>query len=54
VKGWGGAGTAVLTHLGPLQATGLDWTAIAWLTGLSAAAAIAGLAAFSRRDVAAA
>jgi len=46
--------TAVLTHLGPVPATGLHWTAIAWLTGLSATAAIAGLAAFSRRDVAAA
>jgi len=34
--------TAVLTHLGPVPATGLRWTAIA------------GLAAFSRRDVAAA
>lgn len=46
--------TAVLSHLGPVPATGLDWTAIAWLTGLGVIAALAGLAAFDRRDLAAA
>jgi len=46
--------TTVLTHLGPVPATSLRWTAIAWLTGLGAAAALAGLAAFGRRDLAAA
>ena len=44
----------MLTDPGPVPATGLNWTAIAWLTGVSAATAIAGLAAFSHRDVAAA
>ena len=46
--------TAVLTHPGPVPATGLDLTAIAWLAGLSASTAIAGLSVFSHRDVAAA
>jgi ABC-2 type transport system permease protein len=46
--------TAVLTHLGPVPATSLNWTAIAWLTGLGVLAALAGLAAFNRRDLAAA
>jgi ABC-2 type transport system permease protein len=44
--------TAVLSHLGPVPAAGLDWTAIAWLTGLAAIAALIGLAAFNRRDLA--
>jgi ABC-2 type transport system permease protein len=44
--------TAVLSHLGPVPATNLDWTAIAWLTGLGVIATIAGLAAFDRRDLA--
>lgn len=48
------ADTAVLTHLGPVPATSLNWTAIVWLTGLAALAALAGLAAFNRRDLAAA
>ncbi|MEU4498569.1 ABC transporter permease subunit [Streptomyces sp. NPDC023998] len=46
--------TAVLSHLGPVPATSLDWTAIAWLTGLGVIAALVGLAAFERRDLAAA
>jgi ABC-2 type transport system permease protein len=46
--------TAVLTHLGPVPATSLNWTAVAWLTGLGVLAALAGLAAFNRRDLAAA
>jgi len=46
--------TAVLSHLGPVPASSLDWTAIAWLTGLGAIGALAGLAAFTRRDLAAA
>ncbi len=46
--------TAVLSHLGPVPAASLDWTAIAALAGLGAIAALAGLAAFARRDLAAA
>lgn len=46
--------TAVLSHLGPVPATGLHWTAIAWLTGLAVAAGAVGLVAFNRRDLAAA
>lgn len=45
--------TAILTHLGPVPATSLHWTAIAWLTGLAVIATLSGLAAFNRRDVAA-
>ena len=46
--------TAVLTHLGPVPATSLHWTAIAWLTGFAVIATLAGMAAFNRRDLAAA
>ncbi|MFI5040766.1 MAG: hypothetical protein ACHQNA_02775 [Acidimicrobiales bacterium] len=46
--------TAVLSHLGPVPATSLHWTAIAWLIGLGVIAALAGLAMFDRRDLAAA
>lgn len=46
--------TALLSHLGPVPATSLNWAAIAWLTGLGVIAALAGLAAFRRRDLAAA
>jgi putative exporter of polyketide antibiotics len=46
--------TAMLTHLGPVPAVSLRWTAIAWLTGLGVAAASVGLAAFNRRNLAAA
>lgn len=46
--------TAVLTHLGPVPAASPHWTAIAWLTGLALIGALAGLAAFGRRDLAAA
>jgi ABC-2 type transport system permease protein len=46
--------TAVLSHLGPVPATSLDWTAIAWLAGLGVIATLAGLTAFERRDLAAA
>lgn len=46
--------TAILTHLGPVPATGLRWGVIAWLTGFAVIAALAGLAAFSKRDLAAA
>lgn len=46
--------TAMLTHFGPVPATGLHWTALASLTGFGVIAALAGLAAFSRRDLAAA
>jgi polyether ionophore transport system permease protein len=44
--------TAVLSHLGPVPATGLDWTAIAWLIGIGVIAAFAGQVAFDRRDLA--
>jgi hypothetical protein len=37
-----------------VPATNLDWTPIAWLTGLGLIATLAGLAAFDRRDLAAA
>lgn len=43
--------TAVLTHIGPVPASDLNWTAIGWLTGLGLLAAVAGAAAFSRRDL---
>jgi ABC-2 type transport system permease protein len=46
--------TAVLSHLGPAPAAGPHWTAIAWLTSLGVIAALTGLAAFNRRDLAAA
>ena len=46
--------TALLSHLGPVPAANLNWTAIGWLTGLAAIAALGGLAAFNRRDLAAA
>jgi ABC-2 type transport system permease protein len=38
--------TAVLTHLGPVPAASLNWTAIGWLTGPASIAALADLAAF--------
>jgi ABC-2 type transport system permease protein len=43
--------TAVLSHLGPVPATSLNWTVIAWLVGLASVAALVGAAAFSRRDL---
>ncbi|MGN6791634.1 MAG: ABC transporter permease subunit [Streptosporangiaceae bacterium] len=43
--------TAVLSHLGPVPATSLNWTVIAWLCGLAAAATVAGIAAFNKRDL---
>jgi ABC-2 type transport system permease protein len=46
--------TAVLSHLGPVPASSLDWTAIAWLTGLGVICALAGLVALNRRDLVAA
>jgi ABC-2 type transport system permease protein len=45
--------TAVLSHVGPVPATNLNWTAITWLSGLGLIAAVAGLAALDRRDLAA-
>jgi polyether ionophore transport system permease protein len=44
--------TAVLSHLGPVPATSLDWIAIAWLTALGVVATLVGLIAFDRRDLA--
>ena len=46
--------TAVLTHLGPVPASGLNWTAVGWLAGIGVLAAAGGLAAFKRRDLVAA
>ncbi|HEV7189129.1 MAG TPA: hypothetical protein VGN28_14650 [Blastococcus sp.] len=46
--------TAVLTHVGPVPASALNWTAIGWMTGLALLAAVGGAAAFSRRDLASA
>ena len=46
--------TALPSHLGPVPATGVNWTAVTWLTGLGVICALAGLAAFRRRDLAAA
>lgn len=45
--------TALLSHIGPVPATDLNWTAIMWLTGLGLIAAAAGLTALDRRDLAA-
>ena len=38
-------------HIRPAPAADPDWTAAAWLVGLGLVAAIAGIAAFTRRDV---
>jgi ABC-2 type transport system permease protein len=46
--------TALLTHLGPVPAAALSWPAIGWVLGIAAVAALAGLAAFNRRDLASA
>ncbi len=46
--------TAVLTHLGPVPAVRLNWTAVAALVGLGIVGAVAGVAAFRRRDLVAA
>jgi ABC-2 type transport system permease protein len=46
--------TAVLSHLGPVPAADLRWPALAWMTILAVASAVVGLAAFERRDLAAA
>jgi ABC-2 type transport system permease protein len=43
--------TALLSHLGPVPATGFDWSAAGWLVGVGALAALAGVAAFRRRDL---
>jgi ABC-2 type transport system permease protein len=46
--------TALFTHVGPVPAASLDGPAMGILTGLGLIAALAGLAAFRRRDLAAA
>jgi ABC-2 type transport system permease protein len=46
--------TALFTHVGPVPAASLNWPAMAILTGLGLLAALAGLAAFAHRDLAAA
>ena len=43
--------SAVLTHLGPVPATGLRWGAIAWLVGMAGVCVLCGVAAFERRDL---
>jgi ABC-2 type transport system permease protein len=44
--------TSPLAHMAPAPAASPDWTAAAWLVGLGLAAALVGLAAFRRRDLA--
>ncbi|HXJ63829.1 MAG TPA: hypothetical protein VNN79_08755 [Actinomycetota bacterium] len=46
--------TSPLLHITPVPAAAPDWTAAAWLIGLGLLAALLGLAAFQRRDLAAA
>jgi ABC-2 type transport system permease protein len=46
--------TALFTHVGPVPAASLDWPAMGILTGLGLITALVGLAAFTRRDLAAA
>ena len=43
--------TSPLLHITPAPAADPNWTAAAWLAGLGAVAALAGLAAFTRRDL---
>ena len=43
--------TALFTHVGPVPAAGLDWLAIGIFTGVGVMAAVAGGAAFARRDL---
>ncbi|TAM90957.1 MAG: hypothetical protein EPN43_04995 [Jatrophihabitans sp.] len=43
--------TAMLTHLGPVPAADLNWTAAAWFTALALGAGAAGLTLFPRRDL---
>jgi hypothetical protein len=43
--------SSVLARLGPVPATPLSWSAVAWLLGLAALAAVGGLLAFTRRDL---
>ena len=43
--------TSPLLHITPAPAAAPNWTAAAWLCGLGVLAAVAGLAAFSRRDL---
>ena len=43
--------TSVLAHLGPVPAAAADWPAIGVLLALGALCALAGLAAFRRRDL---
>jgi polyether ionophore transport system permease protein len=44
--------SSVLSHITPAPAANPDWTAAAWLTGLGLAAAVVGIVAFDRRDLA--
>jgi ABC-2 type transport system permease protein len=44
--------TALLTHLGPVPATGLHWAAIGWMAGIALAASGIGFLVFRRRDLA--
>jgi ABC-2 type transport system permease protein len=43
--------TSPLLHITPAPAAAPDWTAAAWLVGLGVAAAVAGIIAFTRRDL---
>jgi ABC-2 type transport system permease protein len=44
--------TSFLTHIAPVPAADPNWTASAWLVGLGLLAALAGILAFRRRDLA--
>jgi ABC-2 type transport system permease protein len=44
--------TSPLLHVAPAPAATPDWTSAGWLVGLGLAAALAGMAAFGRRDLA--
>ncbi len=43
--------TSPLAHISPAPAANPNWTAAAWLVGLGALACVAGIVAFSRRDL---
>lgn len=43
--------TSPFLHIAPAPAAEPDWTAAAWLVGLGFLAALAGVAAFGRRDL---
>jgi ABC-2 type transport system permease protein len=46
--------TAVFTHLTPVPAGSIDWMPVLVMTGIGVVGALAGMVAFSHRDLAAA